>query len=87
MKGNGFTFAVRVRCKVNGIGITGCFFQLLNNFGFAFNVNILWFKIVLNLYSEIFWGQIFDMAGSGRNIILCSKVFFKCFNFGGGLDN
>ena len=49
MPGDGLSFAVQIRCEVDGVGIFGELFKLINDFFFAFQHLIVCFPVVLRV--------------------------------------
>ncbi len=64
-----------------------CFFQIGDDLGFIFYIDILGLKIVVHINPQSFHRKIADVAGTGRHIIVLSNIFFQGFDFSWRFDN
>ena len=87
MPGDGFPFAVLVRCQPNFIRFFNMFFQFFDNFSFFRRYHIIWFEVVFNINSFIAFFKIPDMSVTGFDGEVTSKNFFYRFGFCRGFNN
>ena len=87
MPGNGFSLAVRVRCKENFI----CFFRFLakrsQNFPFSTDRDIFRLIIMLRIKAELTLRKIADMACRSHDLIILAQKFLNCLDLCRRLNN
>ena len=75
MPGNGFSLAVRVGGEIDGVAGSGSLFQLADQFFLAANGFIVRFKIVVDIHAKGTFGQVAQVAHTGRYLIVRPQIF------------
>ena len=80
MPGNGFSFAVRVRCQIDAVGLFDHLAQPGEKFSFAPDRDVTRLIIMLNIDSHLALGKISDMPVRCRHLIRRSEKFLDRFH-------
>ena len=80
--GNGLPFAVRVSRKIDGSGILGVLFQLVDQLGLVPHGNILRLKAVFDIDAHLALGQVAQMPHGRFHFIAAAEVFFYRLGLG-----
>src|SRR5438477_11276608 len=75
MRRDRLAFAVRVRSQVDGVGVLGHFLQLGQDLFFAWNDDVIRFKIIIYIDTQFAFGQIFDVAQRSLDFVALAQVF------------
>jgi len=87
VRGNRFTFPVRVRREIDGIHRPGQLLQLGQNFFFSGDDDVIGFKVVVGIHAQRALRQIFDVAVRGLDGKSLSQIFLDGFRLGWRFDN
>ena len=79
VRADGFPFAVRVGCQIDGFDAFGGLFQLTEQLAFAFDDFIARFEAVLDIHGQVFLGEILDMAQRRFDDVLLTQIFIDGF--------
>ena len=80
MPGNGFSFAVRVRCQIDAVSLFDHLAQPGEKFSFAPDRDVTRLIIMLNIDPHLTLGKISDMPVGGRHLIRGSEKFLDRFH-------
>jgi len=81
MPGNRLSFPVGVGRQKYFSGIPGGFFKSPDNFAFAGNGAVFWFKRIININSDFPGRKIFNVPYGGGNIKFIAEIFIDCSYF------
>ena len=87
MPGNGFPFAVRVRCEIDFGSGFGFLADLGQNFAPAVDGDVFHFKIVLSIHAQLGFGHIPHMALAGFHFIAAAQKLGHGTGFRGRFHN
>ncbi len=87
MPGNRFAFAVRVRRKVDLLGLFGLGTELLQELSFALDRYVLRRKIMRNIDPEAVFRQILDVPNGCLHRKTRPEIFFDRSGFCRGFNN
>ena len=81
---DGLALAVRVGGKIDGVRVFGGLLQFRHDsfvvsFSGVRNYFVGWLEIIVDINSQAFGRQIFDVAYRGFNQIVLSQIFIDCF--------
>ena len=75
MPGDGFAFTVGVGGKINIFAVFRRFFQVADNIFFSLDGLIIRLKIVFNVYADLAFRQIAQMAHAGLHLVAAAQIF------------
>ncbi|MGC4089659.1 MAG: hypothetical protein QM756_17580 [Polyangiaceae bacterium] len=84
--GDGLTFAIRVGCEQDDVGLFGFVLELVEDLGLGLDHLIGLFEALLDVDAHAL-GQVFDVALTGKHLIAGTKILLDGLGLGGGLDD
>ena len=87
MPGDGLPFPVRVGAQENLRGVRRGLLQFLDDLGLPQDGDVFGLKVVLQVHSQLVFGQVLDVALAGQHLDFGPQVFLQGPGLGGGFDD